>query len=465
MSTPTNPIRTSRARRVLLIALTCMLTLVTLAGFVLAGALTASRATYPADSSPKPGYTASTQHAEPGTVTPTSPALQGRRIVVAFVAGVTGTIPSDLLAPYDIFASSPAFSTYVVAESSRPAPLEGGPSLMPTYTFTDIDAHPALRPDLVVVPGLTMPDSPQETPLRTWVSAQHHAGSRVLGVCSGAMVLAATGMLDGLHATSHWSRIGALEAAHPKVHWVRGQRYVEDGTITTTAAVSSGVPAALHLVAQLAGSGEAQRIADEHPELAWTPTLGTTIRSDHFELGDWPVGLNWAMPWFRPTLGIYLRDGVDELDTTAAFEVYSQSAAARTVALANGGSVRTRHGLQLLTTSLTRAPHLARVVIPDADTEPLVPRVRRWAHDRALTPQQWTGRSHDGAKVGSGFATALEDLAAHTDGATASTTAKMIGYPTTDLELGPQHRSFRGLLLALLALIVAVLIGTAPARL
>ena len=122
------------------------------------------------------------------------------------------------------------------------------------------------------------------------MARQHADGAKVLGVCSGAMVLAPTGMLDGRNATSHWSRIAALEKSRPAVHWMRGRRYVEDGSVTTTAAVTSGVPGALHVVAELAGPVEAQRVADTHPELHWTPTQGTTIASDHFGAGDWPVG-------------------------------------------------------------------------------------------------------------------------------------------------------------------------------
>src|SRR4051795_11850551 len=116
-------------------------------------------------------------------------------------------------------------------------------------------------------------------------------------------------MLDGLHATSHWSRIGALQKSRPAVHWVTGRRWVEDGSVTTTAAVTSGVPAALHLIAELAGPAEAQRVADQHPELRWTPRQSATIAEDHFAVHDWPVGLNFVVPWFRPTVGIALSEG------------------------------------------------------------------------------------------------------------------------------------------------------------
>ena len=385
--------------------------------------------------------------------------------MVAFVVGESGTVASDVLAPYDIFASSPAFTTYVVANVATPAALEGGPAVLPTYTFADVDADPALKPDLVVVPAVGDPTGASEAPLRNWVSDQHANGSRVLGVCSGSLVLSATGMLDGLEATSHWSRISALEKSRPAVHWVRGRRYVEDGSITTTAAVSSGVPGALHLVAELAGPAEAQRVADLHPELGWTPTESTLIPEDHFVGADWPVGVNYVMPWFRPTVGIALHDGVSELDATAAFEVYAQSAAARTIALANSGTVRTRHGLVLLTTKFTNAPRLSRVLVPGANAPAGVdPQLRTWADHRGLTVEALVGRpGPDGSRTGGGgFRAALQNLADHTNAATTSATAKMIGYPAADLNLSNGRLPWRSVLLFIASLALAVLAGLTP---
>ena len=418
-------------RRVLYTTLTLTLTTATLAGIAFAGVVVTSRGTHQTvGAGPKTPASASLRYAEPdGAAERVS--KQDRRLVVAFVAGRSGTVASDLLAPYDIFASSPAFTTYVVAESAGPAPLESGPAVVPTYTFADVDADPALTPDLVVVPALTKPTSETEAPLRRWVSRRHDAGARVLSVCAGALVIAATGMLDGLDATSHWSRIGALQHQHPAVHWLRGRRYVEDGTVTTTAAVTSGVQGALHLVAELAGPAEAQRVADQHPELGWTPDESSTIAKDHFALRDWPVGLNYLEPWFRPTIGIALHDGVGELDAIAAFEVYGQSSAAHAIAVGTGDTVRTRHGLVLRTTPLSRAPDLSRVVEPG----------------------------------GGGFEAALQDLADHSDASTARTTAKMIGYRTTGLTAGPAHRSWRTVLLGLASLVLALLVGAGPAYL
>jgi putative intracellular protease/amidase len=336
---------------------------------------------------------------------------------------------------------------------------------MPTHTFAEVDADPALRPDLVVMPALSKPTGPTEAPLREWVRTQHDHGARVLGVCAGAVVLAETGMLDGLHATSHWSRIGALQHSRPAVHWVTGRRWVEDGSVTTTAAVSSGVPAALHLVAELAGAAEAHRIANLHPELGWSPHQKIVIPKDHFTGGDWPVGLNFIEPWFRPTLGIALRDGVDELDATAAFEVYTQSAAARTVAVATTDAVRTRHGLVLLTTSTREAPSLSRIVVPgaaDVDSS-----LQHWAKRQHLKVEHLrvdVGR-RDGGLTGGGFTSALQNLTDHSDATTATSTAKMIGYPPTTVDLHRGRTLIRAVLLVFVSLALAVLVGLAPVAL
>jgi putative intracellular protease/amidase len=314
------------------------------------------------------------------------------------------------------------------------------------------------------VPPLINPTGPTASALRSWVIPQHDRGAKVLSVCAGAVVLAETGILDGLHATSHWSRISALAKSRPAVHWMRGRRWVEDGSVTTTAAVSSGVPGALHLVAELAGPAEAQRVADLHPELGWTPAQSTAIAKDHFAIRDVPVGLNFVEPWFRPTVGIALDDGVDELDATAAFEVYTQSAAARTVALSTGHTVRTRHGLTLLTTSTHDAPSLSRIVVPgvhDIDAG-----MQRWAASRRVDVEQLKSETGDAGsgRSGGGFTTALQNLTDHSGVTTGASTAKMIGYPTEHVDLeGGHHVVTRAVLLLALSVTLAVLVGRAPA--
>ena len=73
---------------------------------------------------------------------------------MAVVLGASGTVGSDALAPFEVFASSPRFSVYTVAATPAAQPTQGGPAIVPTYTFADTTSRRAPRPDVVVVPAV-----------------------------------------------------------------------------------------------------------------------------------------------------------------------------------------------------------------------------------------------------------------------------------------------------------------------
>jgi putative intracellular protease/amidase len=238
-------------------------------------------------------------------------------IVVAVVLGSSGTVGSDVLAPYEVFASSPEFSVYTIAAQSTPAPIDGGPAIVPTYTFEDVQSGRARQPDVVVVPAVGAPEGPEETAMRAWIVEQSGRGARILGVCNGSNVLAGAGILDGHKATGHWSRLGSLKKSHPQVQWSDGLRYVQDGMITTTAGVTSGIPGALKVMADLAGVDEAERVGRMMNYPGWSLTGSASIPVQSFAASDLPVGLNALVPWFRPTVAVGLVSGVSEIDVAA----------------------------------------------------------------------------------------------------------------------------------------------------
>ncbi len=82
-------------------------------------------------------------------------------MVVAVVLGRSGSDTADAFAPFEVFSSSPAFSVYTVADSLEPAPMDGGPSVVPSYTFADVAAGTAPAPDVIVVPQSTTPTAPR----------------------------------------------------------------------------------------------------------------------------------------------------------------------------------------------------------------------------------------------------------------------------------------------------------------
>ncbi|MBC7763248.1 MAG: DJ-1/PfpI family protein [Candidatus Saccharibacteria bacterium] len=380
-------------------------------------------------------------------------------IIVAITLGATPTVASDFLAPYEVFASSPQFSVYGVAASASPAQLEGGPAVLPVYTFDQVKSGVAPRPDVVVVPAVADPTGTEESALRTFITDQSDRGARILGICSGALVLAETGLLDGRQATSHWSRISALEKSRPQVDWVRGQRYVQDGPITTTAGVTSGIPGALKVMADLAGPAEAERVGQALNYPGWSLEGPVDIPNQNFALADAPVLLNATLPWLRPTLGIGLRDGDSEIDIAGLFEVYNVSFAARAVAISTDDTITTRHGLVLLTTALGTGPAIDRMIIPgNTPTAQFDRAMLAWATEHSVAIDS-VNRS-DGEN---GFDAALRYLARDTDQATARSAAKMIDYPTKNLALSHDGTSWRAPLLLLASVLLAIGVGFLPA--
>jgi transcriptional regulator GlxA family with amidase domain len=380
-------------------------------------------------------------------------------IVVAVVLGSSGTVGSDVLAPYEVFASSTEFSVYTIAAQSAPAPIDGGPAIVPTYTFEDVRSGRARQPDVVVVPAVGAPEESEETAMRAWIVEQSGRGARILGVCNGSNVLAGTGILDGHKATGHWSRLGSLKKSHPQVQWAEGLRYVQDGMITTTAGVTSGIPGALKVMEDLAGADEAERVGRLMNYPRWSLTASAAIPVQSFADSDIPVGLNALVPWFRPTIAVGLFNGVGEADVASSFEVYNMSFAARAVPVAATETVTTRHGMVLLTVPEAQAPRVDRVIAPGAARDQDInSQLRDWAESRNVPVDAFAGA--DGVL---GFDGALEYLAQHTDRTTAVSAAKMIDYPTAHLELPAGGTYARVPALIVLGLLLAILIGALPA--
>ena len=240
---------------------------------------------------------------------------------------------------------------------------------------------------------------------------------------------------------------------------MRGQRYVQDGPITTTAGVTSGIPGALKVMADLAGPAEAERVGQALNYPGWSLEGPVDIPNQNFAVTDAPVLLNATLPWLRPTLGIGLRDGDSEIDIAGLFEVYTVSFAARAIAISTDNTITSRHGLVLLTTALGTEPAIDRMIIP-GNTPPA-------QFDRAMLA--WA-TEHNGAIDSvnrsdgeNGFDAALRYLARDTDQATARSAAKMIDYPTKNLTLSHDGTSWRAPILLLASVLLAIGVGFLPA--
>jgi putative intracellular protease/amidase len=96
---------------------------------------------------------------------PATPVPEGR-LAVAVVLGASGSVITDALGPYEVFARSPYFFVYTVSASRPTAMLSGGLAVVPDYSLEDVDAGVAPEPDVVVVPAVAGPNGNKEAPLR-----------------------------------------------------------------------------------------------------------------------------------------------------------------------------------------------------------------------------------------------------------------------------------------------------------
>ena len=102
-----------------------------------------------------------------------------------------------------------------------------------------------------------------------WIQSTAANAEQVLSVCSGAMILAHAGLLDGLEATTHHGSIAALRSHAPKTVVHDDRRFVDNGKVVTAAGVSAGIDMSLHVVAKLLGRPAAAATA-RYMEYAWT---------------------------------------------------------------------------------------------------------------------------------------------------------------------------------------------------
>jgi transcriptional regulator GlxA family with amidase domain len=146
------------------------------------------------------------------------------------------------------------FDVFTVAKTGEPVTATGGIVIVPRHSFAD-----APRIDLLLVPGGfgTRPVL-QDAETIDWIRRTAASAQRTASVCTGALLLARAGLLDGRRATTHWGAFGLLTSLAKDVTVDREARFVDDG-VMTSAGVASGMDLALHIVETLFG----RAVADE----------------------------------------------------------------------------------------------------------------------------------------------------------------------------------------------------------
>jgi putative intracellular protease/amidase/YHS domain-containing protein len=182
------------------------------------------------------------------------------KIPVAFpISG--GAVLIDFAGPWEVFQSADIpgrgmmdnpFELYTVAETTNPIAISGGMKIVPDFTFQN-----APPPKVIVIPA----QSGSTDAMLHWIRKATEATDVTMSVCTGAFVLAATGLLSGKAATTHHTSYSDLQMQFPDVRVKRGARFVEEGNLATAGGLTSGMDLALRVIGRYFGAEAVERTA------------------------------------------------------------------------------------------------------------------------------------------------------------------------------------------------------------
>jgi transcriptional regulator GlxA family with amidase domain len=183
-------------------------------------------------------------------------ASQGEKTIALVL--YPGLAALDLIGPLQVLKTletfAPRYRTVVVAERAGPVGSDVPVQLIPDRTFDEVP-----HPYAIVVPGGRLPTirAMSDPAMRAYVRSAAASAEIVASVCTGSLILASLGLLDGRQATTNWfwsGVLGSFGATYVPRRWV------EDGQFIMSAGVSAGIDMALYLVSRLTDEATARRV-------------------------------------------------------------------------------------------------------------------------------------------------------------------------------------------------------------
>jgi putative intracellular protease/amidase/YHS domain-containing protein len=226
-------------------------------GFLLALGLLALTAVFAIAASGKTTDRSNPNEVRAETTTSLKPPDKGQ-ISIAFLIS-DGAVVIDFCGPWEVFQDvmipgreEMPFRLYTVAETKKTIRTSGGMQIVPDYTIEN-----APPPKVIVIPAQSAP-SPA---VLEWIRKSSKTTDVTMSVCTGAFVLAKTGLLNGKSATTYHRAFGRFAMQFPNVQLKRGARFVENGNLATAGGLSSGIDLALHVVERYYGRDVARKAA------------------------------------------------------------------------------------------------------------------------------------------------------------------------------------------------------------
>lgn len=300
-------------------------------------------------------------HSETGAAEQTNPgqieAYQARfgrtRPLVAVVGENSmpdsSTEVTDFMIPYAVLTQSGAADTIALGTSAGPIAMRKALQVEPHATIAQFDERFPDGADYVLVPAVTQFEAPV---LLDWIRAQAAKGATIVSICDGALVVAASGLMNGRRATAHWGTQELRFTRYPDIRWQKNVRYIADGKIVSSAGISAALPVSIALVEAIAGRGRAEALAAELGVADWS----TRHNSDVFQpkpgvnLGAYLTS-HVINSWLHRTdrIGVPIAAGVDDIALAFTADAYSRTGRSQAYSIAgSAAAVPTRNGLRII---------------------------------------------------------------------------------------------------------------------
>ena len=180
----------------------------------------------------------------------------------------------DFAGPMEVFAYA-GFEVFTVSKTKEPIVSQGILKIIPDYSIDD-----APQADILAFFGGNGLNTAQDRAITNWVKDQKNT-EYFFSVCTGAFILAESGVLSNQTATTFHDALDLFESKYPDVKVLKNARFVDNGKVITTAGISAGIDGALHMVAKFKGFNAARKVAYYMEYDKWVPGEGLILSKDN----------------------------------------------------------------------------------------------------------------------------------------------------------------------------------------
>ncbi len=277
-----------------------------------------------------------------------------KRPLIAIVGINDATETTDYLMPAGILRRAGVADVAMLATGPGAVQLYPALRVGPDATIGQFDARHPEGADYVVVPAMSRDDDPA---VMKWLREQSKKGAVIIGICAGAKVVGAAGLLDGKRATTHWYYLSELLAQTPSIEYVPDRRMVADSGVVTTTGITASMPMMLTLIEAIAGRTKAAEVARSLGPSGWDARHSSAA----FKLTRpfvTTVLANRLAFWNREELGIRLKPGMDEVSLALVADAWSRTYRSNAASVASQSSpVVTANGIRVVPDRLSdRSP-------------------------------------------------------------------------------------------------------------